>query len=265
MVTRSIVGRFLILAVLLVSLGVIAQAAIIISQGASKRVAKRDASSAAALASLSGSAAAATPASSVAAAAQDPAISPTPVAAAPSATSGFAPSADAAPVRVVYPGPLGDAPIQPRKITASLSSPAPLAAPSSAQPATTPPVASVPASPALAASAPAATQAAADPAPAASPAPAAAPAPTAASDDAKPAAAVVASADADSQPVPAAATGHGLNLNNASVAELNAMGAGHIGQAIVQHRPYHSVDDLVKKRVVRRSIFEQIKNQVAAE
>ena len=43
MMTRSIVGRFLILAVLLVSLGVIAQAALIITRGPGKAVAKANA------------------------------------------------------------------------------------------------------------------------------------------------------------------------------------------------------------------------------
>jgi DNA uptake protein ComE-like DNA-binding protein len=55
-----------------------------------------------------------------------------------------------------------------------------------------------------------------------------------------------------------------VNLNKASVDVLNRLGGGHIGQAIVAHRPYRSVADLVKKRVVRRSVYEQIKDQVAA-
>ena len=76
----------------------------------------------------------------------------------------------------------------------------------------------------------------------------------------------VASADAGAQPAAdAAPSGKGINLNSASVDALNHLGGGHIGQSIVQHRPYRSVEDLVKKRVVRRSVYEQIKNQVAAE
>ena len=246
MVTRSIVGRFMILAVLLVSLGVIAQAAIIITQGSGRTVAKRDGSPGIAMAALAGTPAlSATPATPVPASAT-----------APLATTSAAPpaqSTEAAPVRVVYPGPLGDSPIQPRKITASLS-PSPLDAPAPVQ---APAPAAVVAAPATAA----VTQATAAPAPAA--APAADPTPL---DAVKPAATVVASAETDgSAAAPAAASGHGVNLNNASIAELNNIGGGHIGQAIVQHRPYHSVEDLVKKRVVRRSIFDQIKNQVAAE
>ncbi len=233
MVTRSIVGRFMILAVLLVSLGVIAQAAIIITRGSGKAVAKHDGSPVVAMAALAG-----TPAT-VAPAATDPAAAP--------GVAASTQSADAAPVRVVYPGPLGDTPIQPRKITASL----PLDAPAQT-PAPTPvaPVASA---------VPIAQQ------PTTSLAPVAAiPDPTPI-DAAKPADPTVASAEPDAAATPATASGHGVNLNNASVAQLNSMGAGHIGQAIVQHRPYHSVDDLMKKRVIRRSIFDQIKNQVAAE
>ncbi|MGI3899442.1 MAG: helix-hairpin-helix domain-containing protein [Janthinobacterium lividum] len=232
MVTRSIVGRFMILAVLLVSLGVIAQAAIIITRGSGKAVAKHDGSPVVAMAALAGTPAIAPPA------ATDPA--------APAAATSTQP-ADAAPVRVVYPGPLGDTPIQPRKITASL----PLDAPAQA-PAPTPvaPVASA---------VPIAQQ------PTTSLAPVAAiPDPTPI-DAAKPADPTVASAEPEASATPATASAHGVNLNNASVAQLNSMGAGHIGQAIVQHRPYHSVDDLMKKRVIRRSIFDQIKNQVAAE
>ena len=101
MVTRSIVGRFLILAVLLVSLGVIAQAALIISREPGRTAAKADAArGVAAVAAL-----ATTPAN---AATQDQGSA---------AVAAPAPAAEAAPVRVVYPGPLGDAPAPVRKIT----------------------------------------------------------------------------------------------------------------------------------------------------
>jgi DNA uptake protein ComE-like DNA-binding protein len=39
-------------------------------------------------------------------------------------------------------------------------------------------------------------------------------------------------------------------------------GGGRIGRAIVRGRPYGSVDDLVKKRIVSRSIYARIKDQV---
>lgn len=228
MVTRSIVGRFLILAVLLVSLGVIAQAALIISREPGRTVAKADTARGVA---------------AVAALATTPANAATPdqsAAAAPAQVQ----TAEAAPVRVVYPGPLGDAPAPVRKITD--------AAPAS-------PLATVPAVPVqtAAAQSPAIVPAAAPPA-APQPAPAADPAPA-------PAPVVVAAAESDTQPATDTGAGHGINLNNASIDALNHLGGGHIGQTIVKHRPYRSVEDLVKKRVVRRSVYEQIKNQVAAD
>lgn len=235
MVSRSIIGRFLILAVLLVSLGVIAQAAIIISKGSGKTVAKGGPAPASALASLA----------VTSARAATSAVAPTPAAPilAPATTDVVAgnQAADAAPVRVVYPGPLAASTMPPAKITD--------AAPSSPLADTAP----------LRAGAPlASTTAAAAPQPAS----------VAAVAPAKPSPVVVASADADVQPAaadPATPTGHGINLNSASVAALDHVGGGHIGQSIVKHRPYSSVEDLVKKRVVRRSVYEQIKNQLAAE
>ncbi len=58
----------------------------------------------------------------------------------------------------------------------------------------------------------------------------------------------------------------GLNINRASIEALNHLpGAGRIGQAIADHRPYRSIEDLLAKRVVRRSVYEQIKHQLATE
>lgn len=57
-----------------------------------------------------------------------------------------------------------------------------------------------------------------------------------------------------------------LNLNTASVDALNQIpGAGRIGRTIASHRPYRSVEDLLTKRVVRKSVYDRIKDQVAAE
>lgn len=222
--TRSIVGRFLILAVLLVSLGVIAQAALIITKGSGKAVAKANPAPVAAPNAVA-------------------ALAATPAPATPADGASAVPSADAAPIRVVYPGPLGDTPVQPRKFAAAAPA-TPVAAP---QPAPAQPV-------------PAAV-AAAQPVPAVTPSPAVAAAPA----PAKPAPVVVASAEADTQPTADAAGKGGVNLNSASVDVLNHLGGGHIGQTIVKHRPYSSVEDLVRKRVVRRSVYEQIKDQVAAQ
>ena len=70
----------------------------------------------------------------------------------------------------------------------------------------------------------------------------------------------------DSAPAAAPSAGGGIDLNRASVDALNRLkGAGHIGQAIVSHRPYRSVEDLVKKRVLRRDVYEQIKQQVVTQ
>jgi hypothetical protein len=43
---------------------------------------------------------------------------------------------------------------------------------------------------------------------------------------------------------------------------LNQLGAGRVGRAIVRGRPYASAEDLVRKRVLNRSRFERIKDQV---
>lgn len=57
-----------------------------------------------------------------------------------------------------------------------------------------------------------------------------------------------------------------VDLNKGSVEELNRLkGAGSLGRAIARGRPYRSVDDLVKKRVVRRTAFERIKDQVTVQ
>ena len=62
------------------------------------------------------------------------------------------------------------------------------------------------------------------------------------------------------------ASPQGINLNTATIEALNQIpGAGHIGRTIASHRPYRSVEDLLAKRVIRKSVYDVIKNQVAAE
>jgi DNA uptake protein ComE-like DNA-binding protein len=65
-------------------------------------------------------------------------------------------------------------------------------------------------------------------------------------------------------PVPAAPSRR-VDLNTASVAELNGLGGGMIGRAIVAGRPYRSAEDLVAKRVLTRGTFTQIKGQISAQ
>ena len=63
----------------------------------------------------------------------------------------------------------------------------------------------------------------------------------------------------------AAAPSRRVDLNTASVAELNGLGGGMIGRAIVAGRPYRSAEDLLAKRVLTRGTFAQIKGQVSAQ
>ena len=56
-----------------------------------------------------------------------------------------------------------------------------------------------------------------------------------------------------------------VDLNTASVAELNNLGGGMIGRAIVAGRPYRSAEDLLAKRVLNKGTFAQIKTQIAAQ
>jgi DNA uptake protein ComE-like DNA-binding protein len=57
-----------------------------------------------------------------------------------------------------------------------------------------------------------------------------------------------------------------VNINTAPINALNHIeGAGLIGAAIARHRPYRSVEDLVRKRVLRKSVYEHIRAQLAAE
>jgi DNA uptake protein ComE-like DNA-binding protein len=57
----------------------------------------------------------------------------------------------------------------------------------------------------------------------------------------------------------------GLDLNKASVAELNALGTGRIGKAIARGRPYASPEDLLRKRVLNRATYARIKDQVTVQ
>ena len=58
------------------------------------------------------------------------------------------------------------------------------------------------------------------------------------------------------------ATTGSVDLNSASVEQLNALGAGMIGKRIIEFRPYVSVDELLARRVLKRSDYEAIKGVV---
>ena len=54
-----------------------------------------------------------------------------------------------------------------------------------------------------------------------------------------------------------------IDLNSASFEQLNAIrGVGSVARAIIKKRPYASVEDLVKRKVLRRSVYEKLKDQV---
>ena len=54
-----------------------------------------------------------------------------------------------------------------------------------------------------------------------------------------------------------------VDINSASVDELNGLG-GQFGKAIIRGRPYGSIDELVSKRILKRAVFSQIKDRIAA-
>lgn len=57
-----------------------------------------------------------------------------------------------------------------------------------------------------------------------------------------------------------------ININRASVAELDHIpGGGRIGAWIARRRPYRSVEDLVKKRVLREAAFQRIRSSITAD
>src|SRR5215207_10006162 len=60
-----------------------------------------------------------------------------------------------------------------------------------------------------------------------------------------------------------AATPKLMDINTASAGDLNQLGE-RFGKAIVAGRPYRSVDELVSKRVLKRSTFSRIKARITA-
>ncbi|MGU3544625.1 helix-hairpin-helix domain-containing protein [Methylobacterium sp. A52T] len=93
--------------------------------------------------------------------------------------------------------------------------------------------------------------------------PAASPDDPAASGAAKPTAPPQQAEGAPGPGQPPASQGQGVDLNTASVEELNALGAGMIGRRIVAFRPYGSPEDLVTRRVLKKADYEAIRAAVA--
>ncbi len=59
------------------------------------------------------------------------------------------------------------------------------------------------------------------------------------------------------------AAGGLVDLNTGSFEELNTIeGGGPVGRAIIKGRPYTSPEQLVTKKVLRRSIYEKIKDKI---
>ncbi len=57
---------------------------------------------------------------------------------------------------------------------------------------------------------------------------------------------------------------HNININNASIAELDTLaGVGEVtAKKIIDNRPYGTIDELLTKKVVSKSVFEKIKEKI---
>ena len=53
-----------------------------------------------------------------------------------------------------------------------------------------------------------------------------------------------------------------VDLNTATVEQLNGLGAGMIGKRIIEFRPYASTEDLISRRVLKRTDYDAIKGAV---
>jgi competence protein ComEA len=56
-----------------------------------------------------------------------------------------------------------------------------------------------------------------------------------------------------------------ININSASLGELDSLpGIGQVyGQSIIEHRPYSDVSELLSKGVLKKSVYEKIKNEIS--
>lgn len=57
-----------------------------------------------------------------------------------------------------------------------------------------------------------------------------------------------------------------LNINTASLNDLDTLpGIGPVyGQSIIEHRPYSTIEELLSKGVLKKSVYEKIKNKITA-
>ena len=53
-----------------------------------------------------------------------------------------------------------------------------------------------------------------------------------------------------------------VDLNTATVEQLNGLGAGMIGKRIIEFRPYASTEDLISRRVLKRADYDAIKGSI---
>ena len=79
------------------------------------------------------------------------------------------------------------------------------------------------------------------------------------------------SQSANAAPAPAedlaearADTNGSVDLNTATLEQLNGLGAGMIGRTIIANRPYTAPEDLVARRVLTRRDYETIRSRIAA-
>ncbi len=61
---------------------------------------------------------------------------------------------------------------------------------------------------------------------------------------------------------PTTTVGRSVDLNIATVEQLNALGAGMIGKRIIEFRPYTSPDEILTRRVLKRADYEAIKHSI---
>lgn len=56
-----------------------------------------------------------------------------------------------------------------------------------------------------------------------------------------------------------------ININSASLGELDTLpGIGQVyGQSIIEHRPYSNVSELLSKEVLKKSVYEKIKDKIS--